>query len=55
MPKGINHIDINFDFKPLIKVLERAPDDFFFDEKRMKPGLYKAVAKGARGKILKVI
>ena len=55
MPKkgpGITSIHIGFDLKPLIRVLESAPDDFFFDRKIL-PSLYKAVAKGARGKILK--
>ena len=49
---GITHIDINFNLKRLIRVLESAPDDFFLDD-RIKPSLYKGVAKHARGKILK--
>ena len=48
---GITHIDIEFDLKPLIRELE-SDEDFFFDN-RIKPSLYKGVAKGARGKILK--
>ena len=41
---GITHIDINFNLKRLIRVLESAPDDFFLDD-RIKPSLYKGVAK----------
>tara|TARA_Y100001963_G_scaffold34739_2_gene48396 strand:- start:1363 stop:1872 length:510 start_codon:yes stop_codon:yes gene_type:complete len=48
---GITKIDLNFDFKPLIKVLERAGDDFFLDDK-VKPTLFEGVAKGARKRIL---
>tara|TARA_R110001592_G_scaffold318113_1_gene595155 strand:+ start:651 stop:1145 length:495 start_codon:yes stop_codon:yes gene_type:complete len=45
-------IDVTFTFDRLIKVLQKAPDDFFF-EGELEPYLNKAVAKAAKEKIKK--
>tara|TARA_Y100000361_G_C11108442_1_gene316190 strand:+ start:344 stop:841 length:498 start_codon:yes stop_codon:yes gene_type:complete len=52
--KGINHIHISFDLKKLIAKLE-SDDTFLWDiaGDKIKPDIYKGIAKGARGKILK--
>lgn len=45
-------IDIRFDLKPLVQALEKAPDDFFFQQE-LEPYFLRAVAKGAKAKIKK--
>ena len=45
-------IDIRFDLKPLVEALEKAPDDFFFQQE-LEPYFLRAVAKGAKAKIKK--
>tara|TARA_R110000744_G_scaffold27334_2_gene66806 strand:- start:786 stop:1280 length:495 start_codon:yes stop_codon:yes gene_type:complete len=45
-------IDVTFTLDRLIKVLQKAPDDFFF-EGELEPYLNKAVAKAAKEKIKK--
>ena len=54
MPKGLKHIHINFDLGKLQKALE-ADDEFIWNVAgdKIKPDIYKGIAKGARARILK--